>query len=269
MSNAAFARGLRRAVGGPGLLGAMARRAAAALALLMLGLTLFEWGLPAMGVAAYLLPRPSLVAAQLLDPRGDLGRHAAATALAAAVGLGAGAATGLALAMLFVRVRLLEDALYPWVLVSQTIPAAALAPLLTIWLGDGLAPRVAMAALFAFFPVLVATAQGMRAVSPEQLALMRTWGATPHQLLRHLRLPAALPSLFAGLKLAAALAVVGTIVSELAGAGQGLGFVAAVATYHLRTDRVFAAVALAAAISLGLHGLIVLAERAILFWKRP
>jgi ABC-type nitrate/sulfonate/bicarbonate transport system permease component len=152
--------------------------------------------------------------------------------------------------------------------VSQAIPAAVLAPLLTIWLGDGLAPRAAMAALFAFFPVLVAAAQGLRDVRPEHLALMRAWGAGSGQVLRKLRLPAALPGLFAGLKLAAALAVVGAIVSELAGAGQGLGFVASVATYHLRTDRVFAAVALAAAISLGLHGLLVIVERALLFWKR-
>jgi ABC-type nitrate/sulfonate/bicarbonate transport system permease component len=168
-----------------------------------------------------------------------------------------------------VRVRLLEDALYPWVLISQAIPAAALAPLLTIWLGDGLAPRIAMAALFAFFPVLVAAAQGMRAVSREHLAQLRAWGATPGQVIRYLRLPAAMPALFAGLKLAAALAVVGVVVSELAGAGRGLGFVASVASYHLRTDRVFAAVALAAAISLGLHGLLTLAERIFVFWKRP
>ena len=267
MSNAVFAR--MRRVAAPAPLSGLARRAGSAVALFLGLLALLELGLPALGVPAYLLPRPSQVLAQLLDPRGDLGGHAFATALAAAAGLALGASAGLGLAVLFVRVRLLEDTLYPWVLVSQAIPAAALAPLLTIWLGDGLAPRAAMAALFAFFPVLVAAAQGMRAVAPEQLALMRAWGASPGQVLLHLRLPSSLPGLFAGLKLAAALAVVGVIVSELAGAGRGLGFVASVATYHLRTDRVFAAVALAAAISLSLHGLIALAERATLFWKRP
>lgn len=267
MTNAVFAH-LRR-VALPAPTGAAVRRVGAAAALFLTLLALLELGLPALGVPAYLVPRPTRVLAQLLDPRGDLGGHALATALAALMGLALGAAAGLGLAVLFVRVRLLEDALYPWVLVSQAIPAAALAPLLTIWLGDGLAPRAAMAALFAFFPVLVAAAQGLRAVAPEQLALMRAWGASPGQVLRHLRLPSSLPGLFAGLKLAAALAVVGAIVSELAGAGRGLGFVASVATYHLRTDRVFAAVALAATISLSLHGLIAAVERAALFWKRP
>lgn len=267
MSNSALSRELRRAASGPGRLAPLARRYAPAVALLFVTLAALEWALPALGVPAYLLPPPSRVLAQLVAP-GDLPFHAAATATAATAGLAAGALAGVALAVAFVQLRPLEDALYPWVLVSQTIPAAALAPLLTIWLGDGLAPRAAMAALFAFFPILVATARGLRDVSREQLDLMRAWGARDLQVLRHLRARAALPGLFAGLRVAAALAVVGAIVSELAGAGRGLGFVASVATYHLRTDRVFATVALAAAISLALHGVIALAERAVVFWKR-
>lgn len=269
MSNRALSRELRGAASGPGRLAPLARRYGAAVALMLVVLAALEWALPALGVPAYLLPPPSAVLAELVAPGGDLPFHAAATAAAAVAGLAAGAVAGVALAVAFVQVRPLEDALYPWVLVSQTVPAAALAPLLTIWLGDGLAPRAAMAALFAFFPILVATARGLRDVSREQLDLMRAWGARSGQVLRHLRAPAALPGLFAGLRVAAALAVVGAIVGELAGAGRGLGFVASVATYHMRTDRVFAAVALAAAISLALNGAIALAERAIVFWKRP
>jgi ABC-type nitrate/sulfonate/bicarbonate transport system permease component len=269
MSNTALARELRGAARGAGWALPLARRYAPALALMLVVLAGMEWGLPALGVPAYLLPPPSRVIAQIAAPGGEIFGHAGATAAAAVVGLAAGALAGAALAVAFVLLRPLEDALYPWVLVSQTIPAAALAPLLTIWLGDGLAPRAAMAALFAFFPVLVSTARGLRDVSAEQLALMRAWGAGELRVLRHLRAPAATPALFAGLRVASALAVVGAIVSELAGAGRGLGFVASVATYHLRTDRVFAAVALAAAISLALHAAIVLAERAVVFWKRP
>lgn len=269
MSNSALLRELRGAASGPGRLAPLARRYAAAIALMLATLAALEWALPALGVPAYLLPPPSRVLAQIVAPGGDLLGHAAATAAAAGIGLAAGALAGAALAIVFVQVRPLEDALYPWVLVSQTIPAAALAPLLTIWLGDGLAPRAAMAALFAFFPIMIASAHGLRDVSREQLDLMRAWGARSGDVLRHLRLPSALPSFFAGLRVAAALAVVGAIVSELAGAGRGLGFVASVATYHLRTDRVFAAVALAASISLALHAAIALAERSAVFWKRP
>jgi ABC-type nitrate/sulfonate/bicarbonate transport system permease component len=269
MSHTALRREARPASGAVRRLHPLTRRFVAALSLMLLGLALFEWGLPAFGVPAYLLPPPSRVLRTLIDSGGELLGHAGATGAAAVSGLIVGAAVGVGFAVVFVYARLLEDALYPWVLVTQTIPAAALAPLLTIWLGDGLAPRVAMAALFAFFPVLVATTRGLRDVSREQQDLMRAWGASGAQVLLHLRTPAALPSLFAGLKVAAALAVVGTIVSELAGAGRGLGFIASIATYHLRTDRVFAAVALAACISLGLHGAIAAVERAIVFWRRP
>ncbi|MFQ3663737.1 MAG: ABC transporter permease subunit [Chloroflexaceae bacterium] len=267
MSNTALRGELRAAKRGPGRLIVLARRYAAALTLMLIILIALEVGLRAFQVPAYLVPPPSRVLARLLAP-GDLLGHAGATATAASVGLVAGTLAGFGLAVAFVHLRLLEDALYPWVLVSQAVPAAALAPLLAIWLGDGLAPRAAMAALFAFFPILVATTRGLRDVSPEHLALMRAWGASPWQTFRHLRLPASLPALFSGLKIAAALAVVGAIVSELAGSGRGLGFVVSIAAYHLRTDRIFAAVIIAAAISLGLHGLLVLAERFIVFWRR-
>lgn len=246
----------------------LARRYAAALALMLIAMVLLEWALPAAGVPPYLLPPPSRVVARLLDPHSDLAGHAVATGVAATIGLIIGAAAGLALAIAFVQLRPLEDALYPWVLLSQSIPAAALAPLLTIWLGDGMAPRAAMAALFAFFPILVGAVHGLRAVAPEELALMRAWGARPWAVLCHLRLPTALPAIFSGLKVAAALAVVGTIVSELAGSGRGLGFVISVATYHLATDRVFAAVTLATIISLGLHIALATIERGVVFWKR-
>jgi NitT/TauT family transport system permease protein len=267
MSNSALARELRAGERRRRGVAPLARRYASTLALMLITLALLEWGLPAAGVPPYLLPTPAQVLAQLLEP-GDLPGHAAATAAAATIGLAVGGAFALGLAVAFVHLRPLEDALYPWVLLAQAVPAAALAPLLTIWLGDGLAPRAAMAALFAFFPVLVAAVRGLRDVAPEELALMRAWGARPWAVFRHLRLPASLPSLFGGLRVAAALAVVGAIVSELAGSGRGLGFVISVATYRLATDRVFAAVALAAAISLALSAALALAERTIVFWKR-
>ncbi|PDW02177.1 ABC transporter permease [Candidatus Viridilinea mediisalina] len=244
------------------------RRYLTASCALLLILGLLQWGLPAAGIPSYLLPTPWQVGESLIERRSELLQHAWFTALAACLGLALGSITGLALAISFVLLRLLEDAFYPWVLVSQAIPAAALAPLFTIWFGDGLAPRVAMAALFAFFPVLVSAARGLRQVAPEEVALMRAWGASGWAMLWHLRWPAALPSIFAGLRVAAALAVVGVIVSELSGSGRGLGFVISVASYRLHMDRVFAAVALAAGLSLLLHGLLLYAERRIVFWRQ-
>jgi ABC-type nitrate/sulfonate/bicarbonate transport system permease component len=238
-------------------------------ALLFLALlALLEWLLPALGVAPYVLPQPSRVLARLIEPDSGLPGHLAATAVAGVGGLLIGIAGGATLAALFVALRPLENALYPWVIVSQTLPAAALAPLLTIWLGNGLAPRIATAALFAFFPVLVNTTQGLRRISAEQLDLLRAWGASPAQIFRLLRMPAGLPSLFAGVKIASTLAVVGAVVGELAGSSRGLGYVISVATYHLQTDRVFAAIALASALSLALYGATVALERRVVFWQQ-
>lgn len=230
-------------------------------------LVLLQFALPALGVPPYLLPTPTRVLARLIEPDSGLLAHLAATALAGIGGLAVGAVCGVALAALFVAFRPVERALYPWVLVSQTLPVAALAPLLTIWLGNGLAPRLALAALFAFFPVLVNTAQGLRQVHREQLDLLRVWGATPTQVFRLLRIPACLPAFFSGLRIAATLAVVGALVGEMAGSSRGLGYVISVATYHLQTDRVFAAVTLAAALSLGLYVAILAVERRIVFWQ--
>lgn len=244
----------------------MLRRYAGAAALMALVLIGLEWALPALNVPAFLVPPPSRVIARLLEPGTTLYGHALATASAALLGLGAGMVLGVGLAVVFTHVRALERVLYPWVLVSQAIPAAALAPMLTIWLGNGLAPRAATAALFAFFPVVVATVGGLRRIAPEHLAQLRAWGATPWQTLRFLRWPSALPMLFSGLKVAAALAVVGAIVGELAGASRGLGYIVTVSVYRLQTDRVFAAIALAAALSLGLHLLITIIERRVVFW---
>ena len=227
-----------------------------------------QLALPALGVPPYLLPTPARVLARLLDPSGGLFRHLSATAAAGVGGLVLGTIAGVAVAALFVAVRPVERAFYPWVIVSQTLPAAALAPLLTIWLGNGLAPRVAMAALFAFFPVLVNTAQGLRRISAEQLDLLRAWGASSAQIFRLLRVPACLSALFTGMKIASTLAVVGAVVGELAGSSSGLGYVISIATYHLQTDRVFAAITLASGLSLSLYMGIVAAERRVVFWQR-
>lgn len=247
-------------------LGLIVRRYGGSAALMVLLLIGLEWALPAFGVPTFLVPPPSRVLARLLEPGTTLYGHAFVTSAAALLGLSGGALVGVALATLFIHLRALERVLYPWVLVSQAIPAAALAPMLTIWLGNGLAPRAATAALFAFFPVLVATVSGLRRLAPEHLVQLRAWGATPWQTFRYLRWPTALPMLFSGLKVAAALAVVGAIVGELAGASRGLGYIVTVSVYRLQTDRVFAAIVLAAALSLSLHALITLVERRVVFW---
>lgn len=244
------------------------RRLGLSLVLGIVLLLLLEWGLPAAGIPVYLLPPPSRVIAAALQPEVRLLYHTGATAEAALLGLAVGICVAFSLAIVFLFVRPIEDVLYPWILVGQSLPSVALAPLLTVWLGPGIAARAAMAALFASFPLLIATISGLRRPAPEQLAMMEAYGASKWQILRMLRLPAALPFIFSGLRVAGALAVIGALVSELAGAGRGLGYLITTSTYRLATDRAFAAVAAAAGLALILHSLFLWLEHLIVYWER-
>ena len=226
-----------------------------------------QWGVPALGVPPYILPTPASVLARLFDPTSDLLRHFGITALEAVGGFCLGSLVGVGLAVVFVHARAVEDALYPWAVISQTIPLVALAPLLVIWFGNGMLPRMAMSALFTFFPVLVNATQGIRQAEPAMLDLLHSYAVTRWQLFWVLRLPNSLPALFAGLKIGAILAVTGAIVGEFAGAAQGLGFVITVSTYHLDTDQTFAAVVVASLLGMGLYTALTYLERRGVFWK--
>jgi ABC-type nitrate/sulfonate/bicarbonate transport system permease component len=226
-----------------------------------------QWGVPALGVPPYILPTPASVLARLFDPTSDLLRHFGITALEAVGGFCLGSLVGVGLAVVFVHARAVEDALYPWAVISQTIPLVALAPLLVIWFGNGMLPRMAMSALFTFFPVLVNATQGIRQAEPAMLDLLHSYAVTRWQLFWVLRLPNSLPALFAGLKIGAILAVTGAIVGEFAGAAQGLGFVITVSTYHLDTDQTFAAVVVASLLGMGLYTALTYLERRVVFWK--
>lgn len=232
-------------------------------------LAFLQWGVPALGVPGYLLPTPTSVAAQLADPQSAILWHFGITALEGVGGLCVGSCIGFGLAVLFVHSRPLEDVLYPWAVMSQTIPLVALAPLLVIWFGNGMLPRLAMSALFTFFPVLVNATQGLRQVQPETLDLLHSYAISRWQLFWVLRLPNSLPSLFTGLKIGSIFSITGAIVGEFAGAAQGLGFVITVSTYHLETDRTFAAVVVASLLGMGLYLAISWLERRVVFWQEP
>lgn len=230
-------------------------------------LAFFEWGVPALGVPQYVLPTPTRVVARLFNPTSDLAFHAGITALEGIGGFVVGGLLGFGLAVLFVHVPTLEDALYPWAVVSQTIPLVALAPLLVIWFGNGMLPRLGMSALFTFFPVLVNATQGLKVTDREMLDLLHSYAITPWQLFWKLRLPNSLPYLFTGLKIGSTLAIIGAIVGEFAGAAQGLGFVITVSTYHMETDQTFAAIAVASVIGIGLYLALAFLEKRVVFWQ--
>lgn len=217
-------------------------------------------------VPEYLLPRPTRIAGALLSDCGDLMGHVGVTFLEALLGLVLATVFALALAVLVAYVRGLDAAVMPFAVALKTTPIVAMAPLLLLWLGTGLAPKVAAAALICFFPTLVNTMKGLLALEKGEEDLFRVYSATPTQVLVKLRVFRAAPYFFAGLKVASSLAVVGAIVGEFVGANSGIGYVILVSSYHLETPRMFAALLLSSLAGVLFYSVIAWADRRIVFW---
>jgi NitT/TauT family transport system permease protein len=177
------------------------------------------------GYPVFILPPPETVLARFVSgwTDGILPRHAAATLVEIALGFAIGASSAILVGYLLARSRLAERILSPYIVAAQATPILALAPVLVLWFGPGLAARVVICALIVFFPIAVATMVGIRAVDDRLLELARSLRATRRQVFTTLEIPAALPSIFGGLRVGVTLAVVGAIVAEWAGADQGLG----------------------------------------------
>ncbi|NHF73324.1 ABC transporter permease [Paracoccus sp. 12-3] len=214
----------------------------------------------------FLLPGPVAVVGALFSHR-DVLASAALTTLAeilAGFALGAGLGAGLAVAMAYWP--RLAAALRPVLLISQVIPIFALAPILTLWLGYGMAPKVAVTALICFFPVASAFLDGLQRSPPACLDLARTMGASAGREMWHIRIPMALPMLGSGLKLAAVYAPIGAVIGEWVGGSEGLGAVMIHANGRMRIDLTFAALTLVTLIALGFHGAVAWGVRRA-FWR--
>ena len=229
-----------------------------------------------MAQARPLLPAPHQVAEEVwrttaevpVTSRRSLLYHAWVTLSAALAGLGIGMLAGALAAAAMVQVRALRRGLMPWIIASQAVPVLALAPIVVVALGSlgltGLLPKAIVAAYLCFAPVAIATAKGLEAPDTLSRDLMRTYSATGAQTFWKLRVPASLPFLFAGMKIAAAAAVVGAIVAELpTGAQAGLGARLLAVSYFGQTVQIWAALAVAAVLSAALVGLLGAAERAV------
>jgi ABC-type nitrate/sulfonate/bicarbonate transport system permease component len=182
--------------------------------------------------------------------------------LAMAILAGAGAAVAMHLS------RTLREAAYPLLVASQAIPIVVLAPILVLAFDYGIGPKVAIVALICFFPITVNVLDGLRSVAPEQLKLMRSLGASRLRSLRTVELPAALPSFFSGLRIAATVSVIGAVFAEWAGAEEGLGRLVLLGNDQLQTPRVYAGIAILTAMAVALFALASLAERLACPWTR-
>lgn len=220
-------------------------------------------------VAPRLLPSPARVAQQAWAHRDVLAAHAGATLTVTLVGFTVSVLVAVALAVTLDRLPRLRAGVVPLLVASQTVPVLVVAPLLVLWFGFGLLPKVVVVTLVTFFPVALGLVEGFAAAGPGASALLVTMGATRWQEFAYVRLPAALPRFFTALRIGVTYAVVGAVVAEYAGSVQGLGTYMTMQRAAFRTDLVLAAVGVCAALTLALYALASAVERVAVPWARP
>lgn len=219
-------------------------------------------------VPTFMLPSPVAVVRALVGDWPLLMTHAATSLAEAGAGLAAGVALGAAAALAMDRFTLLYRALYPLVVLTQTIPSVAIAPLLVLWFGYGMLPKVVLIVVATFFPITVGLLEGLRSVDADQIDLMRSMGATRWQIMRHVKLPAALPHLFSGLKISAAYAIVGAVIAEWLGGFSGLGVYMTRVRKAYSFDKMFAVIFLISGLSLVLMWAVEALRRLFMPWDR-
>jgi len=220
----------------------------------------------ALKLEPFLVPAPSDIAQALWQDRELLLENTWVTLQEVLAGFALSVAAGVAFAVVLHLSPTLRRAFYPLLVASQTVPIVVLAPILVVWLGFGIGPKLAIIALICFFPVTVNTLDGLGAVDPDLMKMMRTLDASRWQTLRRIEAPTALPYLFSGAKIAVAIAVIGAVFGEWAGSSSGLGHLIQEASAQLQTDRTFAAVVVLSAIAITLFALLAALERRVAWW---
>lgn len=232
-------------------------------AIFAVALLLAIWQITSMGglVPRYMLPSPLDVGSVFVTELPTLREHLRVTLQEAFLGLFFGVVLGFLFAVAMDAYEMLYRALYPILVISQTIPTVAIAPLLVLWFGYEMSPKIILVVLVTFFPVTVGLLDGFRAVDRDAVGLMRSMGADRWQIFRYLKCPSALPQFFSGLRIAAAYSVVGAVISEWLGGFHGLGVYMTRVKQAFAFDKMFAVIFLISALSLVLMALVGWAER--------
>jgi len=242
-------------------------RFAVVIALIAL-LLVWETAADLAGIPSFVLPTPSDIGASILKNWGALLTHAWVTLLETLAGFGLSVMIGIPLAVFIVYSRIFSRVVYPMLVASQAVPKVALAPILLVILGYGVGPKIIVAFLIAFFPVVVNTVTGLASVDRDTLNLMHSMGASKVDVFRKVRFPHAVPSMIAGFKVAIAFAVVGAVVGEFVGSRSGLGYYMLLATGNFDTPLVFACVILLTVMGVVLFYTVGLLEVALGRWNR-
>lgn len=230
-----------------------------AVALLVIGL--WEGCVRLFEVPLYILPAPSKIVQSMIANREVLFMHTLVTLEEAVIGLAIALALGMATAILMDYSKTFRHSVYPHLVVSQTVPVMVLAPLFSIWLGFGMAPKVLIVIFMCYFPITISFADGLALVSQKQINLLKSFQASTLQIYTMVKIPAAASSLFSGLKVAATYCVGGAIVGEWISASAGLGYYMLRVKNGYMLDKVFATVVVVVIVSLLLNGLVSLAKR--------
>jgi NitT/TauT family transport system permease protein len=229
-------------------------------------MALWELLVRELKVPGWILPAPSAIALALVEWRGELARHSLVTLSETIVGFALATAISIPLAITIVYAPILRNTIYPILLAFQSVPKVAIAPLLALWIGFGLLPKVVVVFLVCFFPVIVATATGLAAVPTPLMELIRSLSASTLQTFIKIRFPTAMPHIFVGLKIAITFAVIGAVIGEFVGSEDGLGYLILVSSSQSRTPLAFAALLVLTAMSIVLYYAIAFIERVAVPW---
>ncbi|WP_166345663.1 ABC transporter permease [Phytoactinopolyspora limicola] len=238
------------------------------LPILALAMIVALWWLATVlfNIPTYLVPGPDLVVSKMIDLNSYLAEQTFVTTKETVLGFGLAILLGIPVAMSIARFRLLEQMLYPLLLAVNAVPKVAIAPILVVWMGFGLAPKIVMVVLLCFFPIVLATVAGLRSTPSELVELSQSLDAGEIKEFVKVRFPWALPQIFVGLKTAISLAVIGAVIAEFVGSSEGLGYVIVQSGASADTALAFAAITLLAIISIVLFYAIQLVERSLLPW---
>jgi NitT/TauT family transport system permease protein len=237
--------------------------------LVIAGLVLvWDLAIRLFAVPAYVVPTPASVGQALVRERARLLDNATPTILESVGGFALGNLVAIAAALAFVHSKALERALYPVAVAVRTLPIVAIAPILVLLLGNGYAPKIAIAALITFFPTLVNMVEGLESADAQALELMHVLSASKTETFRYVRWPSSLPYLFSAMRIASTSSVLGALVAEWIGTNKGLGYLIVLTTYDFRTALLYAAMVVTSAIALAFFFLVSLVEWLVVRWER-
>jgi NitT/TauT family transport system permease protein len=234
----------------------------AALALWQLADYLFEFN-------RIILPSPIEIGGAFIANYRVLFKETSITLIESVSGFLLGGISAYLLAVAFVHSRTAQQAIYPYAVALKSTPLIAIAPLLVLWFGNGMLSKIVMSALVAFFPILVNAVSGLSAVDREAFDLMKSLSASRWQVLTKIRIPNSLPYLFASLKIASSMAVVGAVIGEFTGATEGIGHLITSSSYYLETPLMFAAIVMISLAGILFFWLMVYLEKRVVFWQEP